>query len=78
MSDRPDRLSKEQHARILREVIIPESGLDTLTPREHPKAIVLAGQPGSGKGGLARAAQRELDFDVLVIDADKQRAYRGK
>ena len=75
MNDRLDRLSKEEHTRILKEVVIPESGLDALTSQEHPKAIVLAGQPGAGKGSLARAARRELDFDVLVVDPDSQREY---
>ncbi len=75
MNDRLDRLSKEEHTCILKEVVIPESGLDALTSQEHPKAIVLAGQPGAGKGSLARAARRELDFDVLVVDPDSQREY---
>ncbi|WP_428993381.1 zeta toxin family protein [Stenotrophomonas maltophilia] len=34
--------------------MLPHSGLDSTTPQEHPKAIVLAGQPGAGKSGVAR------------------------
>ncbi|MDM7556104.1 zeta toxin family protein [Xanthomonas fragariae] len=35
--------------------------------------MILAGQPGSGKGNLARAADNELRGDVVVIDPDELR-----
>jgi hypothetical protein len=73
MSDRPHRLSKDEHERIFREEVLPEARLDKLTPQEHPRAIVLAGQPGAGKGGLVHAIRREFDGDILVVDPDAQR-----
>lgn len=68
MSVRPDTLDKDEHARILRERIIPNSGLADATSQEHPKAVILAGQSGEGKGNLASAAGREFHGDVVSID----------
>lgn len=44
-------------------------------PREHPHAIVTAGQPGAGKSGLASAAKEELRANggYVLVDADKLR-----
>nr|WP_241148172.1 zeta toxin family protein [Xanthomonas axonopodis] len=42
---------------------------------DHPNAIILAGQPGSGKGGLAKAAELELSWDVVKIDPDELRDF---
>jgi predicted ABC-type ATPase len=75
MSDRPDRLSKEEHQRIFRDELLPEAGLDRFTPQEHPKAIILAGQPGAGKGGLVRATRQEFGSDIFPIDPDEQRQF---
>lgn len=75
MSDGQDRLSKEEHARILREKVIPEANLESLTSHERPKAIILAGQPGAGKGGLKQAVKFELSSDVAAIDPDELREY---
>lgn len=73
MSDPKEQLSKEQLQRFLSDTVIPEYGLNELASHEKPKAIVLAGQPGSGKGSLVRAAEREFGDDVLVIDPDRLR-----
>ncbi|MDZ7474865.1 zeta toxin family protein [Stenotrophomonas pavanii] len=53
--------------------MLPHSGLDSTTPQERPKAIVLAGQPGAGKSGVAGAAIRELAGDAIPIDPDALR-----
>ena len=73
MSEPTDRLSKEDLERTLQEKVLPKSRLDELTSHETPKAIVLAGQPGAGKGALVRMAREEFRGDILVIDPDEQR-----
>ena len=45
-------LSPEEHALIFKNNVIPQSGLEGLTSQAHPRAVLLAGQPGSGKGRL--------------------------
>ncbi|MGY4831833.1 zeta toxin family protein (plasmid) [Sphaerotilaceae bacterium SBD11-9] len=44
-------------------------------PRQNPRAIVTAGQPGAGKSGLASGAKEELRAQggYVLIDADKLR-----
>lgn len=44
-------------------------------PQESPRAIIIGGQPGSGKGGLAAIAEREFDGSggVVVVDVDQLR-----
>ncbi|WP_208589909.1 zeta toxin family protein [Xanthomonas fragariae] len=42
---------------------------------ENPKAIILAGQPGAGKGRLAEVAELELNQDVVKIDPDELRKF---
>lgn len=56
--------------KIFKDKIFPNSGLSQATPQAQPKAILLAGQPGAGKGGLARRAELELDNDLVKIDPD--------
>ena len=68
-------LGKEEHARILAERIVPDSGLNDVQSHDKPRAIILAGQPGAGKGGLARKAEFEFSDDVVKIDPDELRAY---
>ena len=75
MSDHPDRLSKEHHQHIFQEKVLPQSGLDRFTPQDHPKAVILAGQPGAGKGGLARAVRQEFNGDIFPVDPDEQRKF---
>ena len=75
MSVNPDDLDRDEHTRILHERIIPESGLAGATSQEHPKAIILGGQPGAGKGRLVVDAMRELKGDVVSIDPDELRKF---
>ncbi|NYE27384.1 outer membrane lipoprotein SlyB [Rhodanobacter sp. K2T2] len=74
MNASADQLDSETHARIFEEKIAPQSLLQK-TSYEHPKAIILGGQPGSGKGGLARAADNELANTAVTIDPDALREY---
>lgn len=67
------RLSPKEHSARLRDVILPESRLDQVTSQPMPRAIVLAGQPGAGKGGLVTAVEFELSDDVVKVDPDELR-----
>ncbi|RMH93195.1 hypothetical protein EBB59_06585 [Lysobacter pythonis] len=75
MSAPTDRLDQKTHARVLSEKVIPESGLSEVSSQAKPKAVILAGQPGAGKGGLARTAEIELFNDVVKIDPDELRDH---
>ncbi|RMH93419.1 hypothetical protein EBB59_05975 [Lysobacter pythonis] len=75
MSAPHDRLDPKTHASILSKEVIPESRLDELLSHERPKAIILAGQPGAGKGSLADAAKIELANNVVKIDPNELREY---
>ncbi|BDU20288.1 zeta toxin family protein [Dyella sp. GSA-30] len=66
-------LTKEEHDKIFREQIAPN--LDGATSQEKPHAIILAGQPGAGKGGVASAAMRELGENAVVVDPDQMRDF---
>ena len=73
MSSADWSLAPQAHAQVFADKVLPHSGLDSTTPQEHPKAIVLAGQPGAGKSGVAGAAIRELAGDAIPIDPDALR-----
>ena len=73
MASTASPLSPELHQQILWEQIIPKSGLDSRTSYGNPQAVILAGQPGAGKGGLAGQVRRELHNDVITIDPDALR-----
>ncbi len=75
MANESDQLSKEAHDRILREEILARRYFVDATPQEHPKAIILAGQPGAGKGGLGKRAEVELDNNVVTVDPDELRRH---
>jgi predicted ABC-type ATPase len=65
----------DQHDRILQNQILQDSKYTQVTGgHTRPKAIILAGQPGAGKGGLARMALSEMDGNAAVIDADDLRS----
>jgi Zeta toxin len=69
------RLDPTTHARVLVERVVPESGLLEATTQTRPKAVILAGQPGAGKSGLADRSQAELADDVVKVDPDELRKY---
>lgn len=59
----------KRYSRIARKVRATE-------PQLHPRAIIIGGQPGSGKGTLTEKAARELHKQggFVLVDADKLRA----
>ncbi|MFA0925045.1 zeta toxin family protein, partial [Xanthomonas fragariae] len=69
------RLSKFYNNKIFSEEIIEAAGLLKKSSLENPKAIILAGQPGAGKGRLAEVAELELNQDVVKIDPDELREF---
>uniref|UniRef100_UPI00191C0CE3 zeta toxin family protein n=1 Tax=Luteimonas huabeiensis TaxID=1244513 RepID=UPI00191C0CE3 len=71
-------LDQATHARVLEDTIVPKSRLSEANSHERPRAILLGGQPGSGKGGLVRSARSELANDVVVIDPDALRDYHPR
>ncbi|WP_080357266.1 zeta toxin family protein [Stenotrophomonas maltophilia] len=78
MAPMDGQLPADVHQRALREKIIPDSGLSHHTSQTIPKAILLAGQPGSGKGTLKDISKAELGGNVVAVDPDELRdAYPG-
>ncbi|MEA9556414.1 zeta toxin family protein [Xanthomonas nasturtii] len=73
MNEEESRLSDAEHRKVFEQKILDDAALETKSSFEKPKAIILAGQPGSGKGGLARIADNELGRDAVSIDADELR-----
>lgn len=68
-------LSATDHQKVFEESILPKTGFANKTSFDRPKAIILAGQPGAGKGGLANSARNELNRDVVTIDPDALRDF---
>jgi predicted ABC-type ATPase len=71
-----DLLSQEKHARIFERSIL--GLMRNASPAEHPRAILIAGQPGSGKSALAKKATKELNNNVVIIDPDLLRGYHPR
>ncbi len=78
MSNDAGLLQQEEHDRILREQVLRKRDFVDATPQDRPKAIVLAGQPGAGKGGLKGRAEIEFDGNVVSIDPDELRDAHPK
>ena len=74
----PDTMSRKEYA-LAREMAQTHLFAGT-TPQERPKAIVLAGQPGSGKSRLTRAASAEMaeQGGAVIIDTDQLREYHPR
>ena len=68
------KIDPAQHQAILNDKILrdPKIFLNA-TPVDRPRAIITAGQPGAGKGGLVRAAKAELGGNVVTVDPDELR-----
>ncbi|WP_407370230.1 hypothetical protein ABFU49_03620 [Xanthomonas campestris pv. campestris] len=47
MNEKESRLDNVEHRRLFEQKILDDAALETKTSFEHPKAIILAGQPGS-------------------------------
>ncbi|WP_099590143.1 zeta toxin family protein [Stenotrophomonas maltophilia] len=73
MASMDGQLPVDVHQRVLRETIIPESGLSHHTSQTTPKAILLAGQSGAGKGTLKDISRAEHGGNVVVVDPDELR-----
>ncbi len=70
------KLRSEIHEKIFKQRIEAKMLASTraLEPGEQPVAIFLGGQPGAGKGGLARKTMEELSAEKTVhIDVDNLR-----
>lgn len=65
----------ERNRKIYAAEVLPSKHLDGLKPHDPPTAIILAGQPGAGKGGIARQSLKDLGNDVLIIDLDELRDH---
>lgn len=68
----------EQHELILREQVLQRADFLDASEQSTPRAIVLAGQPGSGKGRLVRAAEVEFQGDGVVVDPDELRRHHPR
>lgn len=75
MSVEQERLDAAKHNEILQKKILASPEYANPTSHHTPKAIILAGQPGAGKGGLAETARNELKHDVVTVDPDELRRY---
>jgi hypothetical protein len=70
-------LSPERNESIFRNDILPDYLPATMTPAEHPRMILLGGQPGAGKTAVLIASQAELDQSgpSIRIVGDDLRSY---
>ena len=71
-------LPDHEHKKIFERLIVPNALRGTNPVRERPKAIIIAGAPGSGKGGLTAAARKDFAGDPaghVEIDVDELRWY---
>jgi hypothetical protein len=73
MSMAPTKLLQEEHDRIFSHVIVPKSLINDIEATDPPRAIILAGQPGAGKGGLTKEALKEMGGNVVIVDTDECR-----
>jgi predicted ABC-type ATPase len=71
-------LSEDAHQRILEQKVLREPEFLNATAQDRPRAVLLAGQPGSGKGGFADAAKLELGGDAVTVDPDALRQYHPR
>ncbi|WP_162527627.1 zeta toxin family protein [Xanthomonas phaseoli] len=78
MADESDVLPKGIHEQILREQILTAPDFINSTAQQQPKAVILGGQPGAGKGGLVAQAKAELDQNAVTIDPDELRRYHPR
>ncbi len=78
MSGSPARLPQITHLEVLEQEVIAKSGFNSATHQERPRAVILAGQPGAGKGTLSGAVKAEMGYDVVPVDPDELRGmYPG-
>lgn len=68
-------LNAYDNEHIFANEILPEFAPPSISSHTRPKAIILAGQPGAGKGWLARQVAAEWGGDVVTIDPDELREF---
>lgn len=74
MAERQFLLTAAKHDTIYRK--IEAHHFSATTPQDHPKVIILGGQPGAGKSGLLEASKQDfLDSNVVSINGDELRYY---
>ena len=74
MADEIKAIPQAEHDAILREKILGARSYTQVTGgHDHPRAVILSGQPGAGKGNLTAAAKAEFKGDIAVIDPDTLR-----
>ncbi|MDG5977762.1 hypothetical protein H010_21091 [Hydrogenophaga taeniospiralis CCUG 15921] len=66
------------HQQIFNDKILQDSDYQGVTPQERPRAIIMAGQPGAGKGSLVKAASAELGGNVVTVDPDELRGFHPR
>jgi len=79
MTKDEDRLSAEEHKGELDEIF--EENIASKPSNEKPRAVILAGQPGSGKGFLARSVKEEFlhqNREAVVINPDDLREFHHR
>lgn len=69
-------IPQEEVDKIFKEMIIPQI-LYGVTPSVKKEALILGGQPGSGKSACAREILK-LDNNIVFINGDDLRAYHPK
>lgn len=75
MSGPIGKLDPETHRRVFTDTVVPNSALPHTSPQAEPHAVMLAGQPGAGKGNLVLAARLEYSRNIVTIDPDAQRRH---
>ncbi|HEX5739879.1 MAG TPA: zeta toxin family protein, partial [Hydrogenophaga sp.] len=73
------RLPTELHKQVLDQEILSAPNYARVTGgHQTPRAIILAGQPGAGKGSLARVAEGEFQGNTAIIDPDELRDFHPR
>lgn len=75
MTSESSRLDEVTHRRIFREDILTQPRVLGATEQARPTAVILAGQPGAGKGGLVLTAEMEFGKNAITVDPDALRDY---
>lgn len=69
------KIDPDLHQQILNNKVLRQSQFQNATSQERPRAVIMAGQPGAGKGNLVDAARAELGGNVVTVDPDKLRSF---
>jgi ATP-dependent 26S proteasome regulatory subunit len=76
MSNNNDALPKADHDKILTDRVLRRADLTGSTSVEQPRAIILAGQPGAGKGGLTeKDKKRHARMEAMWLATQKANTH---